>query len=139
MLLDTPISLSYDSVDDAFPAVEPGIIPFGSRIMVQIRRAKDKTQSGIYLPEEARKTEASNTQVAKVVALGPLAFKNRSTMTEWPEGAWCQVGDFVRTPKYGGDRWTAKHEDEEIEFVIFNDLDIIGKVTIDPTTIRAFI
>ena len=139
MLLDTPISLSYDSVDDAFPAVEPGIIPFGSRIMVQIRRAKDKTRSGIYLPEEARKTEASNTQVAKVVALGPLAFKNRSTMTEWPEGAWCQVGDFVRTPKYGGDRWTAKHEDEEIEFVIFNDLDIIGKVTIDPTTIRAFI
>ena len=46
---------------------------------------------------------------------------------------------FVRTPKYGGDRWTVKFNDEEIEFVIFNDLDIIGKVTADPTTIRAFI
>lgn len=139
MLLDNPISMGYDSIDDAFPDVDAGIIPFGSRVMVQIRRAKDKTQSGIYIPEEARKTEASNTQVAKVAAIGPLAYKNRNTMEMWPEGSWCQVGDFVRTPKYGGDRWTIKHNDEEIEFVIFNDLDIIGKVTADPTTIRAFI
>lgn len=139
MLLDNPISMAYDSIDDAFPDVDAGIIPFGSRVMVQIRRAKDKTKSGIYIPEEARKTEASNTQVAKVAAIGPLAYKNRNTMDMWPEGSWCQVGDFVRTPKYGGDRWTVKHNDEEIEFVIFNDLDIIGKVTADPTTIRAFI
>ncbi len=139
MLLDNPISMAYDSIDDAFPDVDAGIIPFGSRVMVQIRRAKDKTKGGIYIPEEARKTEASNTQVAKVAAIGPLAYKNRNTMDMWPEGSWCQVGDFVRTPKYGGDRWTVKHNEEEIEFVIFNDLDIIGKVTADPTTIRAFI
>lgn len=139
MLLETPLSMSYDSIDDAFPAVDPGIIPFGSRVMVQVRRAKSQTSGGIYIPEEARKTEASNTQVAKVAAIGPLAYKNRNTMESWPEGNWCQIGDFVRTPKYGGDRWTVKFNDEEIEFVIFNDLDIIGKVTIDPTQIRAFI
>ena len=139
MLLETPLSMQYDSIDDAFPDVDPGIIPFGSRVMVQIRRAKSQTSGGIYIPEEARKTEASNTQVAKVAAIGPLAYKNRSTMESWPEGNWCQIGDFVRTPKYGGDRWTVKSGDEEIEFVIFNDLDIIGKVTIDPTQIRAFI
>jgi len=139
MLLETPLSMSYDSIEDAFPAVDPGIIPFGSRVMVQIRRAKSQTSGGIYLPEEARKTEASNTPVAKIAAIGPLAYKNRSTMESWPEGNWCQIGDFVRTPKYGGDRWTVKSGDDEIEFVIFNDLDIIGKVTIDPTQIRAFI
>lgn len=139
MLLDNPISMAYESTEDAFPAVDPGIIPFGSRVMVQIRRAKSQTKGGIYIPEEARKTEASNTQVAKVAAIGPLAYKNRNNMEPWPEGSWCNVGDFVRTPKYGGDRWTIKHNDEEIEFVIFNDLDIIGKVTADPTTIRAFI
>lgn len=139
MLLETPLSMSYDSIDDAFPEVDPGIIPFGSRVMVQVRRAKSQTSGGIYIPEEARKTEASNTQVAKVAAIGPLAYKNRNTMESWPEGNWCQIGDFVRTPKYGGDRWTVKFNDEEIEFVIFNDLDIIGKVTIDPTQIRAFI
>jgi co-chaperonin GroES (HSP10) len=139
MLLENPISMAYDSLDDAFPVVDPGIIPFGSRVMVQIRRAKSQTKSGIFIPEEARKTEASNTQVAKVVAIGPLAYKNRNTMESWPEGHWCQLGDFVRTPKYGGDRWTVRSNEEEIEFVIFNDLDIIGKVTADPTTIRAFI
>lgn len=139
MLLEAPITMAYESFDDAFPEVDPGIAPFGSRVLVQIRRVKDRTKSGIYIPEETRRTEASNTQVAKVAAIGPLAYKNRNTMESWPEGNWCKVGDFVRTPKYGGDRWTVKFNDEEIEFVIFNDLDIIGKVTVDPTSIRAFI
>jgi len=139
MLLEVPLSMSYDSLEDAFPTVDPGITPFGSRVMVQVRRAKSQTSGGIYIPEEARKTEASNTQVSKVALVGPLAFKNRNTMDMWPEGAWCNPGDFVRTPKYGGDRWTVKKDDEEIEFVIFNDLDIIGKITGDPTQIRAFI
>jgi co-chaperonin GroES (HSP10) len=139
MLLEVPLSMSYDSLEDAFPEVDPGIIPFGSRVMVQVRRAKSQTRGGIYIPEEARKTEASNTQVSKVALVGPLAFKNRNTMDMWPEGAWCNPGDFVRTPKYGGDRWTVKKDGEEIEFVIFNDLDIIGKITGDPTQIRAFI
>ena len=139
MLLEVPLSMSYDSLEDAFPTVDPGIIPFGSRVMVQVRRAKSQTSGGIYIPEEARKTEASNTQVSKVALVGPLAFKNRNTMDMWPEGAWCKPGDFVRTPKYGGDRWTVKKDGEEIEFVIYNDLDIIGKITGDPTQIRAFI
>jgi co-chaperonin GroES (HSP10) len=139
MLLETPMSMSYDSLEDAFPEVDCGIQPFGSRVLVQVRRAKSQTSGGIYIPEEARKTEASNTQVSKVVSVGPLAFKNRNTMDMWPEGAWCQKGEFVRTPKYGGDRWTVKLDDQEIEFVIFNDLDILGRVTGDPTKIRAFI
>ena len=106
---------------------------------MQVRVAKKKTAGGIMIVDEVRKTEAANTQVSRVVAMGPLAFKNRNTMEAWPEGAWCNVGDFVRTPKYGGDRWTVVHkEDEEVEFVIFNDLDIVGRVTTDPLKIRAF-
>jgi co-chaperonin GroES (HSP10) len=139
MLLENPIEMQYDSLDDAFPAVDCGIDPLGSRVIVQIRRAKQQTKSGLYIPEEARKTEASNTQVAKVIAIGALAYRNRNTMEQWPEGAWCAIGDFVRSPKYGGDRWTVTHDEEEIEFVMFNDLDILGKVTGDPTKIRAFI
>ena len=139
MLLEKPLQMHYDSLEDAFPEIEPGIIPFGSRILVQVRVAKKKTAGGIVMPDEVRKTEAANTQVSRVVAMGPLAFKNRNTMESWPEGAWCNTGDFVRTPKYGGDRWTVVHkEDEEVEFVIFNDLDIVGKVTTDPLKMRAF-
>jgi co-chaperonin GroES (HSP10) len=111
----------------------------GSRVIVQVRKAKNQTAGGIYIPEEARKTEASNTQIAKVVAIGCLAYKNRNTMEPWPEGAWCEVGAYVRAPKYGGDRWSVRSGDEEIEFVMFNDLDILAEVTGDPTAIRAFI
>lgn len=139
MLLETPLEMEYDSLEDAFPEVDCGIEPMGSRVIVQIRRAKKQTKGGLYIPEEARKTEASNTQVAKVVSVGVLAYRNRNTMEMWPEGAWCAVGDYVRSPKYGGDRWTVKFGDDEIEFVMFDDLNILGRVTGDPTKIRAFI
>ena len=132
--------MTTDALIEAFPVAEPGITPFGSRVLVQIRSPKTKTASGIIIDNGSRDTEKWNTQVAKVIALGPLAFKNRNTMNSWPEGDWCKVGDFVRVAKYGGDRWEVPIEKSDPAlFVIFNDLDIIGKVTIDPLKIRAFI
>lgn len=135
---------SENALAEAFPAADAGVQPFGSRVLVQIRTPKTMTSGGIILHSESRDTEKWNTQVAKVVSVGPLAFKNRNTMTQWPEGSWCGVGDYVRVPKYGGDRWEvplgAKDgQPESAMFVIFNDLDIIGQVTGDPLAIRAFI
>lgn len=132
--------ISESAIREAFPAVEPGVRPFGSRVLIQIRNPKQKTASGIILDTGSRDTEKWNTQVGRVVALGPLAFKNRNTMESWPEGNWCQPGDFVRVAKYGGDRWEVPLPDGEVAmFVIFNDLDIIGQVTGDPLAVRAFI
>jgi co-chaperonin GroES (HSP10) len=128
------------TLDEAFPSVEPGLIPFGSRVLVQIRSPKKTSAGGIILHNETRETEVWNTQIAKVHSLGPLAFKNRNTMESWPEGAWCKPGDYVRVPKYGGDRWKVPYgNDEEALFVIFNDLDIVGGVSGDPLAIKAFI
>ena len=128
------------NLEEAFPSVEPGLIPFGSRVLVQIRSPKKTSQGGIILHNETRETEVWNTQIAKVHSLGPLAFKNRNTMESWPEGAWCKPGEYVRVPKYGGDRWKVPYgNDEEALFVIFNDLDIVGGVVGDPLAIKAFI
>jgi co-chaperonin GroES (HSP10) len=128
------------TLDEAFPSVEPGLIPFGSRVLVQIRSPKKTSAGGIILHNETRETEVWNTQIAKVHSLGPLAFKNRNTMESWPEGAWCKPGDYVRVPKYGGDRWKVPYgNEEEALFVIFNDLDIVGGVSGDPLAIKAFI
>jgi co-chaperonin GroES (HSP10) len=128
------------SIDEAFPQCDPGVSPFGSRVLVQIRTPKKATKGGIILTSEVRETEIYNTQVAKVVAKGALAFKNRNTMEQWPEGSWCEVGDFVRVPRYGGDRWTVKTADgDEAIVVIFNDLDLVGKVTGDPLAMKAFL
>ncbi len=139
--LSNKVSFNYETIDEAFPPADPGIQPFGSRVLVQVRTPKKKTAGGIILTTETRETDAWNTQIAKVIAVGELAFKNRTTMEQWPEGSWCVAGDFVRVPKYGGDRWTAKTADgeDEVLFVIFNDLDLVGKVTGDPLTMKAFI
>lgn len=131
---------SENALAEAFPAIDPGIQPFGSRVLVQIRNPKQTTASGIIIDPGSKDTEKWNTQVAKVIMLGPLAFKNRNTMESWPEGAWCQPGEYVRVAKYGGDRWEVPYGTRETAlFVIFNDLDIIGRVTGDPLAIRAFI
>jgi co-chaperonin GroES (HSP10) len=131
---------SEDALAEAFPAVDAGVQPFGSRVLVQIRTPRKVTRGGIILSSETQDTEKWNTQVAKVVSVGPLAFKNRNTQESWPEGEWCKTGDFVRVPKYGGDRWEVPiTRDNSAMFVIFNDLDIIGQVTGDPLAVKAFI
>lgn len=134
--------INFDhTLEEAFPDVDHGLMPYGSRVIVQMRTPKDKTTGQIILPDEVRDTIKWNTQVGKVVALGPLAFKNRSDMQQWPEGPWCQVGDYVRTPKYGGDKFEIKipGTSEMALFAIFDDLNLIGKVTCDPRDVIAFV
>lgn len=140
--------MSHDieqTLAEAFPAVDPLMAPYGSRVLVQLRAVKDKvTSSGIYIPEETKETEKWNTMIGKVIAIGPLAFKKRDTMEPWPEGVWCEVGEYVRVPKWGGDRWEIDFVDEKGAngkslFTFFNDHEIIGKVTGDPRAIKAFV
>ena len=98
-------------------------------------------RSGIILVEETKETEKWNNMVAKVIENGPLAFKKRDSMESWPEGSWCEPGDFIRVPKWGGDRWEVEVGDEEEKalFMILNDHEIIAKVTGDPLLMRAFV
>ena len=72
-----------DALAEAFPAVDAGIRPFGSRVLIQIRTAKSKTSGGIILTNDTTDTEKWNTQIGKVVAVGPLAFKIE---TRWKAG-----------------------------------------------------
>jgi co-chaperonin GroES (HSP10) len=133
------------TLEEAFPVLDPLMRPYGGRVLVQLRAVKEKvTAAGILLPEETKETEKWNTMIGKVIAVGPLAFKNRETMEPWPEGVWAKVGDYVRVPKYGGDRWEIEFKDEaglngKALFTFFNDHEVIGEVTGDPREIKAFI
>jgi co-chaperonin GroES (HSP10) len=120
----------YDSLEQAFPKGDPGLVPFGSDVLVQLKSPPTHSAGGILLIEESRETDQWNMQVAKVIALGPVCFCNRETLKPWPEGRWCEVGDYVRVPKYGGDRWwvDADHSDGKALFVLFNDMELKGKV-----------
>ena len=127
----------------AFPDVSPGSAPLGGRILVQLRRTKKKS-GRIILVDETREAEKWNGQVAKVIALGPLAFKHRDTMAPWPEGSWIELGDYIRVPKWGGDRWERPGPDSEenedpVLFMVLNDHEVISKVTCDPLSFKAFV
>ncbi len=118
---------------EAFPDVDPGVMPLGGRVLVQIRRTVNRTKSGLILVESTKDTVKWNQQIAMVVALGPLAYRNRDDLGPWREGAWVKVGDFVRIPRWNGDRVEVRVKDgDPVVFVTFNDHEIISKVTGDP-------
>lgn len=123
---------------EAFPEVDPGLVPLGSRIVVQLRQPKMKAGS-IFLADETRDAEKWNTQIALVRVIGPVAFRSRSDLDHWPEGEWVQPGDFVRVPKYNGDRIEVPYPGGKALFAVFNDLELIAKVTGNPLDIVGYV
>ena len=108
-----------------FPDVDPGAYPTGNQVLIQLRTVP-KMVNGIILAEATKDFNQGNTQVARVVKLGHIAFKDRATGAEWKEGAWAKVGDIVLGPRYGGFRFeipVSGTEDDAI-FAIINDFDI---------------
>lgn len=135
-----PTPEQQKEIDSAFPPLDPGAVPCGSRILLQLRSPKTKTPGGIILTDDTQETEKWNTQVAKVIDMGPLAFKNRDKGTVWSEGEWVERGDYVRCLKYGGDRWEVEGPNgEKALFILINDLEIMARVYSNPLTVKAFI
>lgn len=139
----SPYSTGMDSggrsLEEGFPVVDPEFEPYGSRVLVQLRTVMKTSRGGIDLPPEVWATEAWNEQVGKVIKCGPLSFKNRRTGEDWPEGAWFKSGDYVRVPRYGGDRWSVKKDGIDVVVVAINDADMIGGFTGNPMAIKAYI
>lgn len=117
------------SEQEVFPNIDPEVEVLGDRVLVQLRRVKTMTNSGFYIPDETQQTLKFNETVAKVVQIGPLAYKNPDTLEPWPEGPWCKVGDIVRTIKYGGDRFVIDAGDGEapIIFITLQAREIISR------------
>ena len=51
MLLETPMSFTYASLDEAFPTVDCCHEPLGSRVIVQVRKAKNQTGGDFHVIE----------------------------------------------------------------------------------------
>lgn len=145
-------SASADDLAKAFPDINPGFEPFGSRVIVQLRCPRLYSDGGIAFPEETVETEMWNTQIGKVRAVGPVAFRNRSNLEGWPEKAWAQVGDYVRIPKFNQDKWFIEYPckikpmfgkeidgKERVLFMLINDLDLLARKTGNPLEVKAYI
>lgn len=108
-----------------FPQIDPGATPCGNQVMIQLRTVPKKVGS-IVLVEETKAFNQGNTQVARIVKMGKIAFHDRTSGEEWKEGAWANVGDIVLAPRYGGFRFEVPipNTDDEAIFAIINDYDI---------------
>lgn len=128
-----------DAIKLAFPDVDPGIVPFGYLVLLQLRTPRKVSKGGLIIPDDSRDAERYRVQTGLVRGFGPSAFKRRDNLLPWPEGDWCKQGDFVRCPMYGGDRWIVPVPgglpDEHAVFMICKDTDLIGLVTGDPLAV----
>lgn len=109
-----------------FPAVNPGSRPCGNQVLVQFRSMKTMSKGGIVLASETRDFNNGNTQLAKVVSLGQIAYRDRNSGEVWKEGAWADVGDIVIVPRWSGFRFEVPipgTEDKAI-FAIFEDFNL---------------
>jgi co-chaperonin GroES (HSP10) len=118
------------SEEECFPVIDHGVEVAGDRVLVQLRRQKVKSKGGIILVEETQQTLKYNETVAKVIQIGPLAYKSPDTLEPWIEGPWCSVGDLVRTIKYGGDRFVVDPGDEggPVVFITLQAREIISRI-----------
>lgn len=118
------------SEQECFPDIDSGVEVVGDRVLVQLRREKTTSKGGIILVDETKQTLRFNETVAKVVQIGPLAYKNLDDLQPWIEGPWCKVGDLVRTIKYGGDRFVVNPDDggAPVVFITLQAREIISKI-----------
>lgn len=118
------------SEQECFPNVDPGVEILGDRVLVQLRREKTTSKGGIILVDETKQTLRYNETVAKVISVGPLAYKSPDDLTPWIEGPWCKAGDLVRTIKYGGDRFIVQPDDEgaPVVFITLQAREVISKI-----------
>lgn len=136
----------------AFPELDPGFEPLGSRVIVQLRSPKLYSAGGIKFADETIETEMWNTQIGKIRAVGPVAFRSRDTLQTWGEGPWAKVGDYVRIPKFNQDKWFIEYPikmktmfgsevdaTERVLFMLINDLDLLAIKTGNPLEVKAYI
>lgn len=143
--LPTSAELLEETLEHAFPDVEPGVRPYAHRVLVQLKNGASTTKQGILVNQGTVQTENDNTQVAKVIRMGIGAYRDRATLEPWPElerGDCPKVGDFVRIPLHTNSQntWTVPvpGKDYRVTFTLVDDLQILGEQP-DPFYIRAFL
>lgn len=103
--------------------------PKGYKILIAIPKLEEKFEnSSLIRPDNLSKKEETATVVGMVVKLGSLAYKDED---KFPDGPWCNEGDFILMRAYSGTRFKVVTEEGEQEFRLIND-DVVEAVVDDP-------
>jgi len=118
-----------DAIDEAEELEDLPVIP-GYHILVRPFSVKNKTKSGIFIPDSLQDDIAYLTTVGKVVIVGELAYQDTN---KFPKGPWCKEGDFVCYGKHSGTKLFYQGQ----RFILLFDDQILMTVStpkhLDPT------
>ena len=99
-------------------------IPSGYRILCAIPEVEEEYDSGLLKSDQTINYEEKLATVLFVVEMGPDCYKDEK---RFPNGAWCQKGDFVIVRPNAGTRLLIHGR----EFRMIND-DVVEAVVQDP-------
>ena len=80
--------------------------PCGYQLLVALTAQEEKTEGGVYVPDEWREREELAGIAAMVLSVGPDAFVDE---TRFPSGAYCKEGDWIIMKAYSGSRSMARN------------------------------
>jgi co-chaperonin GroES (HSP10) len=98
--------------------------PSGFRLLIALPEVEEKTEGGLYIPDERRDAESVASIVGFVLEVGPDAYADKE---RFPNGPWCKQGDWIVMRAYSGTRLRIHGK----EFRIIND-DSVEAVIDDP-------
>ena len=98
--------------------------PSGYKLLIKPLEVKEKTDSGVYMPDSLKSAEQTASVIGFVVKAGPDAYMDKD---KFPNGPYCQEGDFVIFRSYSGTRFKIDKQ----EFRLIND-DTVEAVVDDP-------
>ncbi len=98
--------------------------PAGYKLLIKPLEVKEKTDTGVYMPDSLKSAEQTASVIGFVVKAGPDAYRDKE---KFPNGAYCEEGDFVIFRSYSGTRFKIDKQ----EFRLIND-DTVEAVVDDP-------
>ena len=108
--------------DEALKAKLPE--PVGYKILIAVPELNEKTDGGLYMPDNLKQAEETASIIGYVLKVGSVAY---SDPERFPDGAWRKEGDFIIFRSYSGTRFKVMGK----EFRIIND-DTVEAVVEDP-------
>lgn len=112
-------SLAVENIDESILSRVPK--PTGWRIIILPYRGAEKTKGGIVLSGQTIEKQQLTTVCGYVLAVGDLAYKDEG---KFPNGPWCEKGDWVIFGRYAGARIGL----DGGEIRILNDDEILARI-----------
>lgn len=118
--------------DEEMPDPSPLPDVKGWNIIVRPVPIRKQTKGGLLLPDKVVDDIKYLTNVARVLALGPLCYNDQKKFGPEP---WCKVGDLVVLPKFSGSKFTYKG----VKLTLVSEMDILmvlkDSKDIDPSAV----